>query len=150
MFCSKCGRPNQEGLNFCRICGNDVALGLAKKPLNDPDELTGRGIRDVVIGDGFFMVAIILGVTTSQVSGFLWLSLLIPAFYFFGKGFSNVLYARQIRKRVERGDLINTKTVGELMPPTQDPIVEVFRKAISGELLGVPSVTEKTTRSLDK
>ena len=150
MYCSHCGRSNQEGLNFCRTCGSDIAPGLAKERLMDPDELTGRGIRDVIIGDGVLMVAIILGVTTSAVSGFLWLSLLIPAFYFFGKGFSNVLYARQIRKRMEREGLIGSRIVGELLPPSQESVVEFVRKSISGELLSVPSVIEKTTRRLEK
>ncbi len=108
MFCSKCGKPNGEGVNFCRNCGTDLeALSLAPAKQNslqkknvdqnltksqpkDPDELTGKGIGNVIVGDGFFMVAVLLSATHSSVSSLLWLFLLIPAFFFFGKGFSDI------------------------------------------------------------
>src|SRR5436190_16695843 len=104
MFCSECGIENLKGLNFCRGCGVQLEAPAnpavkrssqlprrAAEPLkpqtSDPDELVGNGIASVFIGDGFLMVAIFLSATSSPVSSLLWLLLLIPAFFFFGKGF---------------------------------------------------------------
>lgn len=165
MFCSKCGKPNSEGVNFCRNCGTDldtsllasvnqnsqlnknIDQSLMKGEAKDPDELTGKGIGSVIIGDGFFMVAVILSATHSSVSSLLWLFLLIPAFFFFGKGFSDVLHARQIRRRQKKqNSLTETLKAGEL--PSSKSIADVIKKSISGELTPVPSIAERTTRNL--
>ena len=167
MFCSKCGNQNDEILNFCRRCGapsvntsvapskqnllqkRDDNESLMPSHLIDPDELTGKGIGNVIIGDGFFLVALLLSATHSSVSSLLWLFLLIPAFFFFGNGFADIFRARQIRqrgKRVER--LINEPQTKDLLPPPRESIFETIKKHASGELLPVPSVTEKTTRGL--
>lgn len=45
------------------------------------------------MGDGFLMVVVILSATHTAISSLLWLLLLIPAFFFFGKGFADVLLA---------------------------------------------------------
>lgn len=166
MFCSKCGNQNGENINFCRQCGSDIenaslapiTRNLAGKKIadenltnakvKDPDELTGKGVGSVIIGDGFFMVAVILSATQSSVSSLLWLFLLIPAFFFFGKGFADVLHARQIRRRLKEKELAATPKIAEL-PPPRASVVDVFRKSISGEL-DMPSVTERTTRNLDR
>ena len=113
----------------------------------DPDELTSRGIGQVIVGDGFFMVAAILSATQSSVSSLLWLFLLIPAFFFFGKGFADVLHARQIRRRNRAPELDKGSKTFEL-PPGAAGAIESFKKPISGELALVPSVTERTTRNL--
>jgi 4-hydroxybenzoate polyprenyltransferase len=101
----------------------------------DPDELTSNGIGSIFMGDGFFMVAVILSATHTAVSSLLWLFLLIPAFFFFGKGFADVLYARQIRRNSERKEL-NSQEAKAFLPRS------------SSEGLAVASVTERTTRNL--
>ncbi len=153
MFCSKCGNHGDEGEKFCRKCGTDLdnaslasvrqnllqrkSLGeeLTKAGSKDPDELAGNGIASVFIGDGFFMVAVILSATDSSLSSLLWLFLLIPAFFFFGKGFADVFHARQIRRRLSQNEL------------NAAPIIDVFKNLASGDLI-TPSVTERTTRQL--
>lgn len=165
MSCSKCGNRNGEGERFCRKCGTDlensslisfkqnllhresVDESIRKAQSKDPDELTGNGIGSVIIGDGFFMVAVILSATHSSVSSLLWLFLLIPAFFFFGKGFADVLHARQIRRRIKQNKLSDAPTIGELSSPGAS-VVDAFKKSISGELVAMPSVTERTTRDL--
>ena len=151
MFCSKCGKANAEGERFCRSCGRDlpeISLATVDRRLaqpavtKDPDELSGKGVGKVIIGDGFFMVALILAATTSSVSSILWLFLLIPAFYFFGKGFAEVFEARQIRRRLKAA------TQAAELPPGRPSAIETFGKVISGELTPIPSVTERTTRDL--
>ena len=165
MFCSKCGNPNGESVSFCRKCGTDlesallapvkqnsldkknVSESLTKTKLKDPDELTGKGIGSVIIGDGFFMVAVILSATHSSVSSLLWLFLLIPAFFFFGKGFADVLHARQIRRRLKQNELNDAPKIAEL-PPPRVSFIDTIKKHTSGELVPVPSITERTTRDL--
>lgn len=165
MSCSKCGNQSDEGERFCRKCGTDlgnaslapvkqsslrkqrVAASLARVSAKDPDELTGNGIGSVIVGDGFLMVAVFLGVSHSPVSSLLWLLLLIPAFFFFGKGFADVFHARQIRRLAKQAALDATPAVAKLSPPRLS-VVDVFKNP-SGELVATPSVTERTTRHLE-
>jgi hypothetical protein len=152
MLCAKCGRQDGEGVRFCRHCGADRKtltsgeLRLIQRNdsglhLKDPDELTSNGIGSVIMGDGFFMVAVILSATQSPISSLLWLFLLIPAFFFFGKGFADVLYARQIRRAEQRRELNEHEVAAS-------SLIDTFRKSISRELPIVGNVTERTTREL--
>lgn len=135
---------------FCRQCGTRIEPSVAGGPSNlspkDPDELTGNGIGAVIVGDGLMMVAVILSATNTAVSSLLWLLLLIPAFIFFGKGFADVLLARQIRRRVKQAGLDHAD---QLPSRIEAPAGDFLRRSISGELATVPSVTERTTRNLD-
>jgi hypothetical protein len=164
MVCSNCGNQAEASERFCRKCGTDlrkalsvppkqsvqksVANKLGLAPSKDPDELTGNGIGSVIMGDGFLMVAVILGVTHTAVSSLLWLLLLIPAFFFFGKGFADVLHARQIHRRLKQHALDDPAPTTGKLPPPRVSIAEVLKHHTSGELLTTPSVTETTTRHL--
>lgn len=165
MFCSKCGNQGDEREKFCRKCGTDLENAasasvkqtfLSKKRIGesltrarskDPDELTANGIGSVIVGDGFFMVAVMLSATQSSVSSLLWLFLLIPAFFFFGKGFADVLHARQIRQRMKHNAMDAAPIIAELPPPYAS-VIDVSKNHSSGDLIPRPSVTEKTTRQL--
>lgn len=152
MFCSKCGNQNGEVERFCRKCGTDLKVALAAAQRNflstkDPDELIGSGIGSVIVGDGFFILAVILSATQSSVSSLLWLFLLIPAFVFFGKGFADVFQARQIRQRQKQRELIDAAQAGEL-PPPHVSFLETIKRHASGDL-PIPSFTERTTRDLN-
>ncbi len=151
MRCTNCGSHSDSHERFCRKCGADL-VGLLNRTLEtskrnalqqkdtntatarqtekDPDELVGSGLASFFIGDGFFMVGILLSVMESSVTSLLWLLLLIPAFAFFGKGVSDVFQAKQIRRRRKQN---------QLKPATTTP---------SGSLFQAPSVTERTTRQL--
>ena len=149
MLCSSCGNPSDKYERFCRKCGadlNNAALAparrgflkessnesaLASTAAKDPDELVGNGLASVFIGDGFFFVGILLSVLESSVSSLLWLLLLIPAFFFFGKGVSDIFHAKQIRRRAKQNEL-------SAAPTTQS----------SFDLKPASSVTERTTRQL--
>lgn len=165
MNCCKCGDRYDESVSFCRRCGTELrnsSLTLAAQNLQstrsmrgrlvkanskDPDELTSNGVGSVIVGDGFFMVAVILSAINSSVSSPLWLFLLIPAFYFFGKGFADVLHARQIRRQQKRDELNEAVQVAEL-PPPRASVMNTLKKTISGELAIPSSITERTTRDL--
>jgi len=152
MFCSGCGTKINRAERFCRKCGSTLTRSAPASingagqdkgiVLKDPDELTGNGIGSVIVGDGFLMVAVFLSVTQSSISSLLWLLLLLPAFFFFGKGFADVLHARQIRRRIKQEALNPNSNVPEI---TGTPATDFF-KSISGGLR--PSVTERTTRDL--
>ncbi|HEY4757848.1 MAG TPA: hypothetical protein VIH43_04765 [Chthoniobacterales bacterium] len=118
-----------------------------KSKLKDPDELTANGIGSVIVGDGLFMVAVILSVSHSAVSSLLWLLLIIPAFFFFGKGFADVLHARQVTRRLKQAE-VNSDTNRPELPPARVSFIEVLKKT-SAELLPGPSVTDRTTRDLN-
>jgi hypothetical protein len=146
-------KPEHQGSEqlerFCRKCGarieTSIAKGIGNLSPKDPDELTGNGIGAVIVGDGLMMVAVILSATQTSVSSLLWLLLLIPAFFFFGKGFADVLHARQIRRRIKQAA---PNYAANLLPASQVSVTDVLNKSISGELATVPSVTERTTRNL--
>jgi hypothetical protein len=156
MFCSKCGNQNDADLKYCRQCGKDLrALSIASlntvdpsSAVKDPDEMTGRGIGRVIVGDGFLMVSVILSVSSSPICSLLWLFLLIPAFFFFGKGMADVLHARQIRRRSKQIELINNPQIAGL-PPAGFSFIDAIRRHTSGELTAVPGITERTTRDLN-
>lgn len=166
MPCLKCGNESDGNERFCRKCGTDLERNLlapgkqnllqkkgvveclTQSPAKDPDELTANGIGSVIVGDGFFMIAVILSATQTSVSSLLWLLLLIPAFFFFGMGVADVLHARQIRWRQKQNELNDAPTIGEL-PPPRTSIIDIFKSHSSGELIHVPSVSERTTRQLE-
>lgn len=159
MFCSGCGTRSDGSERFCRKCGANlpgVAIargrGKAMQDLNsrgdlsgadhdDPDILTGNGVASVFVGDGFFFAAIFLSVLNSSVSSPLWLLLLIPAFFFFGKGFRDVWRARQIRRRLKQDE-------GAAPELEAGASWSAAIKSGSGQLSSRPSVTERTTRQL--
>ena len=135
----ECRHQESSAERFCRQCGAALSFSTQiKLSRKDPDELTGNGIGAVFVGDGFFMVGIILSATQTPVSSLLWLLLLIPAFFFFGKGFSDLLQARQIRRKQ---DALNSESL------SPGVVVDVLKRTISDELI-LPSVTERTTRDL--
>ena len=164
MFCQNCGSRNDAELSFCRRCGtalnalplapagqqlpsrSDAGGSLTGAKSKDPDELTGNGIGSGIVGDGFFFVAVLLSATHGPYSSLLWLFLLIPAFYCFGKGAADILHARQIRRQRKQNELRDAPTVAAL--PPRAAVVDIFDKALSGEFAAAPSVTERTTRDL--
>lgn len=160
MQCPKCEIISYDGTRFCRNCGSDfenAMLGTTQKTMQrsgdkalsepadkDPDELIGSGIGSVIMGDGFFMVAVLLSATDSSVSSLLWLLMLIPAFFFFGNGFADVLKARQIRRRVKLQELSSDATRQDL-PPPRASFDELIKD--SGSLFK-DARTERVTREL--
>jgi hypothetical protein len=164
MYCSKCGSSSGEGLSFCRKCGAglesaSLARGVESSPTKraggrsltrahavDPDEMLANGIGSAIVGDGFFITAVLLSATHTSISSLLWLLLLIPAFYCFGRGFRDVLHARQIRRSRKQGEL-STAAKAELLspPPPRASVADIIRGHTSGELL---RATKRTTGEL--
>lgn len=169
MGCANCGNETDESERFCRKCGTDLQKAplepsrqnlpeaktlrqdLLQTTTKDPDELVGNGIGSMFVGDGFLIVGVILSATHSAISSLLWLLLLIPSFFFYGKGVTDILYARQIRRRLKQNELTAASPNVEL--PARASVRDVFKKQASsepsGQLRSAPSVTERTTRNLN-
>lgn len=163
MLCPGCGVRSEGSERFCRKCGANLVTapvvrggkdlmqdvnsrdGLGTVAQKDPDDLTGTGVASFFVGDGFFFTSIILSATDTSVSSLLWLLLMIPAFFFFGKGFRDVWQARQIRRRLKQDEMAAAQPALERLRNAGYDAV----KSRSGELLSRPSVTERTTRELE-
>lgn len=169
MYCAKCGSIGGEGLSYCRKCGADLqqtpvvnslrerkegalsevkegALSPKGSPAGDPDELTASGIGSFIVGDGFFITGVILSVTHTSISSVLWLLLLIPAFFCFGRGLRDVLLAKQIRQRRKQEEL-KAAPAAEL-PPRHSTVADIIGSHASGELLRAPMRAKRTTGEL--
>lgn len=163
IYCSKCGSRSGDGVTFCRKCGevlNGASLARAedrrpqKRPravlpkthAGDPDEMTASGVGSVIIGDGFFIIAVILSATHTSISSLLWLLLLIPAFYCFGRGLTDILHAKQIRLRQKQSEL-NAAPATEL-PPPHTSVADLIRTHTSADLLPLPRPPKRTTGEL--
>ncbi|MBC8032263.1 MAG: zinc ribbon domain-containing protein [Pyrinomonadaceae bacterium] len=165
MLCTNCGNQAEQREKFCRKCGTDfenAALAPARQGIfqgsikdqgldgtvsKDPDELIGSGIASLFFGDGFLIVAVLLSVMESSVSSLLWLLLLIPAFFFYGKGVADILHAKQIRRRNKQSELDAAPVTSNPLSP-RSSVVDAFRTRPSGDLFPTPSVTDRTTRQL--
>ena len=163
MYCSKCGSRSGDGVSFCRKCG-EVLEGaslaraedkrpqkrtravLSKTSAGDPDELTANGVGSVIVGDGFFIIAVILSATHTSISSLLWLLLLIPAFYCFGHGLKDILHAKQIQRRQKQSEL-RAAPASEL-PPPRASVADFIRSHNSADLLPFPRPTKRTTGEL--
>jgi hypothetical protein len=164
MYCSKCGGHSGVGVSFCRKCGAGLestslargvedstpertgGRGLTRAQAVDPDEMLANGIGSAIVGDGFFITAVILSATHTSISSLLWLLLLIPAFYCFGRGLRDVLHARQIQRSRKQGEL-SAAAKAEL-PPPRASVADIIRGHTSGELLRAPRATKRTTGEL--
>jgi hypothetical protein len=181
MFCQKCGTQNPDNGKFCRACGSDLGNASVTadrsfmqpiQPMqpafyvdrkgriksNDPDELWAGGIRSLIMGVGFIIIALALLITNVAGGHGWWWSMLFPAFSMLGIGASHIARSKRITKRqssvnsAAQNQLPNVQTPQNL-PPTsaQTDYVKSQRKSIydTGELLAPPSVTEGTTRHLE-
>ncbi|HEX9960829.1 MAG TPA: zinc-ribbon domain-containing protein [Pyrinomonadaceae bacterium] len=184
MFCPKCGTQNPETGKFCRACGTDLGnvsaiisgnppaemmnnAGVAHihheaRRRQDPNEVFGDGVRNIILGIGFLIVSTALLLTNVAGGKGWWWAMLFPAFGLLASGISNYLkYQRMERKQNEALNQNQTNQTPNLfsqprqnsaLPPTQPDYVRPQQKSIyeTGELYEKPSsVTEGTTRHLE-
>lgn len=177
MFCPKCGTQNPETGRFCRSCGADLGNVSAALSGNlptetgvehlrgrgahrafemrrrqDPNELFGDAIKQILTGVGFLVVAIALFTTGVAGGKAWWWAMLFPAFGCLGKGVSDYLKFKRIEKsRVQFADrsqnVLNQTPVNTALPPTQPNYINPESRYKTGDLVP-PSVTEDTTRHL--
>ena len=174
MFCPKCGTQNPETGKFCRSCGTDLGnvsaalsgnlptqfadAGTAHiyheaKRRQDPNELFGEAIKQILIGVGFLVVAVAL-LTTGVAGGkFWWWTMLFPAFGCFGKGVSDYLKSKRIEKQqtvfaAQTPSALNQPPINASLPPSQTQYLAPESRYKTGDL-APSSVTDGTTRHLE-
>ena len=180
MFCPKCGTQNPETGKFCRSCGTDlgnVSAALSGNlPANmsdagvahihhearrrqDPNEVFGDGVRNIILGVGFLIVSMALLLTNVAGGRAWWWAMLFPAFGMLASGISSYLKYQRMEKRQgaslnqnQTTNLFNQPPSNAALPPTQADYVRPQQKSVydTGELYQKPpSVTEPTTRHLE-
>ena len=157
MFCPKCATQNVDGAHFCRSCGANISLV--------PQALSGRlpmatqednwrsrrrrrhsqpsleeGIRSLLMGVGFLVVSISIGLFGAEIGGRVWwFWLLLPAFAMLARGLSEIVRAQQLKSTVMTGQ----QQLPYIAPAESLPASKTAELRPS-----VPSVTEGTTRHL--
>jgi ribosomal protein L40E len=182
MFCQKCGTENPENGKFCRACGTDLGnnLGVAasrsfqpqglnlptadfyidrrgRVRSNNPDDLWSAGIRNIILGIGFFTVAIALLLTGVANGHSWWWAMLFPAFSLTASGIGIVSKAKRLeKKKFQTVETQSQPTFFALpqdnnnLPPAHTDYVKPQKSIYdTGELIAPPSVTEWTTRHLE-
>ena len=135
MFCQKCASPNLDNAVYCRSCGFQIVRET------DPSTLNGHAIAKFIIGDAFFLPAVLLTVLESSVQSVLWILLAVPGLLLYTWAAVDLVKARAIKRNST--ELPGADTPRELGAPvpTDMPIDFTDRE--------VPvSVTDRTTREL--
>ena len=166
MFCPKCGIENPDNGKFCRSCGanlsnvlavviGDFSGGDTLSVENCPIELRSTGIRNTILGAGFFVIGML--VFTIPGNTYFWILFLFPALALIASGASRLIKADALKQeRAARVNTIQPPTFAETqpkkeLPPTQTDYVKPQKSIYKTEdLVGEPlSVTENTTRHLE-
>jgi len=154
MFCPKCATNNADGASFCRGCGANISLvpqaltgqitqapveeveegGRRRRRRRDRGEVTlDQSFKNMFMGFGFLIIAIVLSRTIGQVW---WFWMLLPAFSMMGTGIAQYI---RVREREKRAALAPPPINHAFQPPPRAP--EELRAPVA-------SVTEGTTRHL--
>lgn len=162
MFCPKCGLQNADITKFCRSCGADLSSALAvvdgklsgrlAKSENHND-LYSSGIRNLLLGVGFFIISILLYRIPPH-DTFFWLLMLFPAFSLIASGISRIVKANEMKSK-KNSDVIQPNSFpatqsNPALPPIQTEYIKPSKSIYeTDDLAGLPlSVTEPTTRHL--
>ncbi len=173
MFCQKCGTKNPDNGKFCRNCGIDLATtsepqGINLKPAdyyldrkgrmrsNNPDDLWSSGIRNIISGFGFLIVAMALLITHVAGGDKWWWAMLFPAFSLLASGIGNIAKSKRLERKnlpaqaQTQPMLFAQSRTNASLPPSQTNYVKPQGSVYdTGELVAPPSVVEGTTRHLE-
>ena len=154
MYCPRCATHNNDDTKYCRSCGANLSLvpqalsGRLPEPSRSrrhrrhehdgPATLEG-GITKLFMGIGFILVA--AGAFFFAPAGHIWwFWMLVPAFALLGRGIAEIVslkFGAGLTQPSSQTSLPTESHVGQL-PPRGDAAHQQ------------PSVTEQTTRQLDR
>lgn len=154
MFCPKCGSQNSDETTYCRGCGADVSnvVALVTGKVRDSGalavkqiDLFSSGIRGVVIGVGFVIVAgVSFGISIRL--AVLGVFLLAFASYFLGTGVSRLIQSKALKRLREPESPKPNPALSPGEPEYIKPSRSIYE---TDDLIGTPqSVTEHTTTHL--
>jgi hypothetical protein len=164
MYCPECAAQNSDNVKFCRACGTDlenVALALANKsPLNiDWLEKRSESINKTVRGSILLGAAVVIGIIPALLIQPLFPWLMLWTIFFgwmaawgivsMASGLGEASKAKMMLRRAEQlsdGKMPPTKP--QLSSPDYEP--PMLDKQTTSKLASPSSVTEHTTRQLDK
>ena len=157
MFCPKCATQNIEGAHYCRSCGANLSLvpqalsgqlptaspidyhRLSRRMRRRAQPSLEDGIRNLLMGIGFMVVAISIGLFGGEIGGRVWwFWMLIPAFGMLGRGISEIVRVQQNKNLSPGAPPQMPNSAPQNLPPNTNELRP-----------SVPSVTEGTTRLLD-
>lgn len=145
MYCPKCGTQNIAEAKFCRLCG--IAFQGFLQPAQAVPVLPdyGRVFRPLFGGIGFLVIVLI---SIFSHTGFFWW-MLFPALSLLSRGVKRL---HKLKSASLENVLPQQPRMFDHQPPQPVPpaIYSNDRARPTGELIAPPSVTENTTRLLDK
>ena len=125
------------------------------RDIQDPDEIYGSAITQILTGIGFLIVAVALLTTGIAGGKAWWWAMLFPAFGSLGKGVADYMKSRRMEQRQmnvipKPNKAINDAPANSALPPTNaDYVPTDFPDYQTGDLVAPPSVVENTTRRLE-
>ncbi len=148
MYCQKCGTELAEDARFCRKCGTVVGTQelatTARAPIERRDY--EHGIKKFMLGLVFLVIAIFPIFTTGR----FWWWMLFPAAPLLAAGIADYLRRRDEGAPQRHAALVSSPAAQSPLPPASLH-QELPRARNTAELVQPPpSVTEGTTRLLDK
>lgn len=167
MYCPNCANPIDGVQKFCRACGANVSLVpqamTGQLPISAAEEeLTKSGKRkhrklptieravgNMFSGVGFLVAA--LFVTFWFPGGFTWgWSFLFPAFALIGEGAGQYLKVKELERQRQTSFYQPPQPMNFPLPAPPQQRAEALPAPTTSELVKPASITEQTTRHLEK
>ncbi|HRH44504.1 MAG TPA: hypothetical protein PKY82_22905 [Pyrinomonadaceae bacterium] len=142
-------------IDYAELYGAKLRKEIVEKSLavdSNYTEIYSAGVRNVIIGLGFFLVGLFLKMMPPN-DGFLWLLMMIPGFCILASGVTRILKAdglkkeRELRANVVQQPIFSANQPINALPPNQTEYVSPIASYTTKDLV-VPSVTEETTKHL--
>jgi hypothetical protein len=140
--------------DFAKLYEAKIKKGIEKsmESENNYADLYSTGIRNVILGLGFFLVGLFLKVMPPH-DTFLWVLMMIPGFCLLASGVRRILKSEVMKKEISsRAEAIQQPTLSQnrsvkSLPPTQAEYISPLESFTTNDLVA-PSVTEETTKHL--